>query len=93
MKAWIFAGALLAAPLLAQALESPTAQPGTVERDQQEVLSWLDLQRSGQVASPYPQSATAAERDRAYQRYLKSYTREIPEHLLDDNNDFSTGKN
>lgn len=93
MKAWFFAGALLAAPLLAQAVEAPAAQPGTVERDQQEVLTWLDLQRSGRAASPYPQSATAAERDRAYQRYLKSYTREIPEYLLDDNNDFSTGKN
>jgi len=93
MKAWIFASALLAAPLLAQALETPAAQPGTVERDQQEALTWLDLQRSGRAASPTPQSATAAERDRAYQRYLKSYTREIPEYLLNDNSDFSTGKN
>jgi len=92
MKTWILAGALLTSPLLALAVEKAQTQPGTTARDQQEVLTWLELQSSGQAASPYRQSATPAERDRAYQRYLKSYTREIPEYLLDDNG-FSTDKN
>lgn len=95
MKTWILAGALLAMPTLALAVEGGNThtEAGTTARDQQEVLTWLDLQSSGRAASPHRQSATAAERDRAYQRYLKSYTREIPEYLLDDNNGFSTDKN
>lgn len=97
MNARILAGLLLAAPLLAQAVEAPSEKPqstapGTVARDQQEVLSWVELQSSGRAASPYRQSATGAERDRAYQRYLKSYTREIPEYLLQEN-DFTVGNN
>lgn len=89
MKTWILAGALLATPMLAQAVENTRPEAGTTARDQQEVLTWLDLQSSGKAASPHRQSATPAERERAYQRYLKSYTREIPEYLLDDNS-FST---
>ncbi len=92
MNTRILAGLLLTLPLLAHALEAPPAQPGTTARDQQEVLSWLELQSSGRAASANRQSATPAERDRAYQRYLKSYTREIPEYLLNDNNGFSTDK-
>lgn len=90
MKAWILATALLATPLLVQAVDSAPTRPGTTARDQQEVLTWLELQSSGRAASTNHQSATPAERDRAYQRYLKSYTREIPEYLLDDK-DFNTG--
>ncbi|MBD9503093.1 DUF3613 domain-containing protein [Pseudomonas sp. PDM23] len=93
MKTWIMAGALLATPMLAQAVETTHTEAGTTARDQQEVLTWLDLQSSGKAASAHRQSATPAERDRAYQRYLKSYTHEIPEYLLDDNNGFSTDKN
>lgn len=40
--------------------------------------TWLALQRSGQVASPYPQSASAAERERSLERWLKSFEHEIP---------------
>ncbi|MBB4868211.1 hypothetical protein HNP46_007131 [Pseudomonas nitritireducens] len=90
MKTWILVAALLAAPSLAQAVEKAATKPGTSARDQQEVLTWLELQSSGKAASATAQSATPAERDRAYQRYLKSYTHEIPEYLLDDK-DFSTG--
>ncbi|MFS2126545.1 DUF3613 domain-containing protein [Pseudomonas sp. Pseusp97] len=92
MRNWMLAGALLVSPMLTQAVENTHTQAGTTARDQQEVLTWLDLQSSGQAASPHRQSATPAERDRAYQRYLKSYTHEIPEYLLDDNS-FSTDKN
>jgi len=93
MKAWILFGALLVAPMMTLAAERAAAptKAGTTARDQQEVLSWLELQSSGRAASANRQSATPAERDRAYQRYLKSYTREIPEYLLDDNS-FSTDK-
>ncbi|MDN6859355.1 DUF3613 domain-containing protein [Pseudomonas sp. CAN2814] len=90
MKAWILAVAVFATPLLASAVERSNTPPGTTARDQQEVLTWLELQSSGRAASTNLQSATPAERDRAYQRYLKSYTHEIPEYLLDDK-DFNTG--
>lgn len=92
MSTRVLAGLLLSVPLLALAVETPPAQLGSTARDQQEVLGWLELQSSGRAASANRQSATPAERDRAYQRYLKSYTREIPEYLLDDNNGFSTDK-
>ncbi|MGP6219119.1 DUF3613 domain-containing protein, partial [Pseudomonas paraeruginosa] len=50
------------------------------------------IQASGQAASPVRQGATAAERERAYQRYLKSYEHEIPEYLLEDRG-FGESKN
>ncbi|HCE9577658.1 DUF3613 domain-containing protein [Pseudomonas aeruginosa] len=63
-----------------------TAEPQTATR------AWLAIQASGRVASPVRQSATAAERQRAYQRYLKSYEHEIPEYLLEDRG-FGESKN
>ncbi|MDF3932649.1 DUF3613 domain-containing protein [Pseudomonas citronellolis] len=92
MKGMILGGLLLAAPLYLPAAEAPRPQPGTSAYDQWEVDNWLQLQRSGQVASANRQSATPAERERAYQRYLNSYTHPIPEYLLDNYQDFNTGK-
>ncbi|MBG4784341.1 DUF3613 domain-containing protein [Pseudomonas aeruginosa] len=63
-----------------------TAEPQTATR------AWLAIQASGRAASPGRQSATAAERQRAYQRYLKSYEHEIPEYLLEDRG-FGESKN
>lgn len=91
MKGMILGSLLLLAPLAPQAAE-PRPQPGTSAYDQAEIDHWMALQRSGQLASANKQSATPAERDRAYQRYLKSYTYPIPEYLLDNYQDFNTGK-
>ncbi|HBO5163119.1 DUF3613 domain-containing protein [Pseudomonas aeruginosa] len=63
-----------------------TAEPQTATR------AWLAIQASGRAGSPVRQSATAAERQRAYQRYLKSYEHEIPEYLLEDRG-FGESKN
>ncbi|MBG6612643.1 DUF3613 domain-containing protein [Pseudomonas aeruginosa] len=63
-----------------------TAEPQTATR------AGLAIQASGRAASPVRQSATAAERQRAYQRYLKSYEHEIPEYLLEDRG-FGESKN
>ena len=63
-----------------------TAEPQTATR------AWLANPASGRAASPVRQSATAAERQRAYQRYLKSYEHEIPEYLLEDRG-FGESKN
>ncbi len=52
----------------------------------------LLLGETVRAASPVRQSATAAERQRAYQRYLKSYEHEIPEYLLEDRG-FGESKN
>jgi hypothetical protein len=40
--------------------------------------TWLALQRSGQVASTHPQNASAAERERSFERWLKSFEHPIP---------------
>ncbi|MBG4721053.1 DUF3613 domain-containing protein [Pseudomonas aeruginosa] len=63
-----------------------TAEPQTATR------AWRAIPASGRAASPVRQSATAAERQRAYQRYLKSYEHEIPEYLLEDRG-FGESKN
>ncbi|MDO2004441.1 DUF3613 domain-containing protein, partial [Pseudomonas aeruginosa] len=65
--------------------------PATVE-PQTATRAWLAIQASGRAASPVRQSATAAERQRSYQRYLKSYEHEIPEYLLEDRG-FGESKN
>ncbi|XEG73958.1 DUF3613 domain-containing protein [Pseudomonas sp. abacavir_1] len=92
MKRIILSGLLLAAPLSLGATESARPQAGSSARDHWEVDHWLQLQRSGQQASANRQTATAAERDRAYRRYLDSYSHPIPEYLLDENQGFNTGK-
>lgn len=41
--------------------------------------SWLAIQRDGRAASMKLQTATPAERELAYQRWLDSYSHPIPE--------------
>ncbi|MFO2463371.1 DUF3613 domain-containing protein [Pseudomonas sp. 15FMM2] len=64
---------LLALPLSTQAIEPGPSSPyqGQTER-------WLTLQASGQMTSPTPQKASAAEREQAMRRLLES-TYPIPE--------------
>jgi len=92
MKRIILSGLLLAAPLGLGATELARPQAGSSARDQWEVEQWLQLQASGRQASANRQAATAAERDRAYRRYLDSYSHPIPEYLLDENQGFNTGR-
>ncbi|MBV4522307.1 DUF3613 domain-containing protein [Pseudomonas sp. SWRI74] len=70
---------LLALPLTAHALDAGPASP-----QQQETEGWLQLQRNNTAASQKPQTATAAERELAMQRWLKSYQHDIPEFFDQD---------
>ena len=71
----------LALPVLAQAAEpSPGAQ----------TESWLELQRSGQQASANPQAASAVQREKAAERFLKTYDFAIKESVY--GNAFGAGK-
>lgn len=90
----ILFGVLLLLSGPAWAADTPVvrpAAPATVE-PQTATRAWLANQASGRAASPVRQSATAAERQRSYQRYLKSYEHEIPEYLLEDRG-FGESKN
>ncbi|MGC3255319.1 DUF3613 domain-containing protein [Pseudomonas aeruginosa] len=90
----ILFGVLLLLSGTAWAADTPAvrpAAPATAE-PQTATRAWLAIQASGRSASPVRQSATAAERQRAYQRYLKSYEHEIPEYLLEDRG-FGESKN
>ncbi|HDY5316095.1 TPA: DUF3613 domain-containing protein [Pseudomonas aeruginosa] len=90
----ILFGVLLLLSGPAWAADTPVvrpAAPATAE-PQTSTRAWLAIQASGRAASPVRQSATAAERQRAYQRYLKSYEHEIPEYLLEDRG-FGESKN
>ncbi|MCV6236564.1 DUF3613 domain-containing protein [Pseudomonas aeruginosa] len=90
----ILFGVLLLLSGPAWAADTPVvrpAAPATVE-PQTATRAGLAIQASGRAASPVRQSATAAERQRSYQRYLKSYEHEIPEYLLEDRG-FGESKN
>ena len=63
---------------LARELEAQPHQHGGQEQ-QQETEGWLVLQSRNHAASPKPQTATAAERELALQRWLKKYKYEIPD--------------
>lgn len=52
---------------------------GPSSPQQQETEGWLVLQSQNQAASHTPQTASAAERERAMARFLKSFEHEIPD--------------
>ena len=68
---------LLSLPALA--LDAGPSSP-----QQQETEGWLVLQSRNQAASNTPQTATAAERERAMARFLKSFEYPIPEFYEQD---------
>jgi hypothetical protein len=70
--------------LLALPLTSHAIDPGPNSPQQAETQGWLQLQSTNRAASPKPQTATAAERELAMQRWLKSYQHEIPEFFDQD---------
>ena len=45
---------------------------------------WLHVQREGEAVSPHVQTALPAERERAMQRLLDSFTHPIPEYFGED---------
>ena len=53
--------------------------PGPSSAQQKDTEAWLQLQPSGKAASPTPQTATPVERDLSLQRWLNSYSHEIPD--------------
>ena len=79
-KALVISGLLL--PLLTQAAELPG--PGA------QTSAWLELQRSGEQASANPQAASAVQREKAAERFLKTYDYAIKESFYGDS--FGAGK-
>ncbi|MBH3407481.1 DUF3613 domain-containing protein [Pseudomonas glycinae] len=74
MKATALCLTLLALPLTTHAID-----PGPASAQQQETEGWLLLQSRNKAASTKPQTSTPTERELSMQRWLKSYTHEIPE--------------
>ncbi len=52
---------------------------GPSSPQQQETETWLQLQPRATAASTIAQTSTQAERDLSFQRWLKSYTHDIPD--------------
>lgn len=71
LMAALFSGMTLV-PALVFADEQKSSQP-TAQSD-----VWLQMQRAGTLASSNIQPATEIERDRAVERFLKTYDIEIP---------------
>ncbi len=80
MKVWI-AILLMGACSGLQAAED--ARHARHER-QRNTEQWLSIQREGSQASRHAQTASAAERELANQRWLESYKYAIPERYYDD---------
>jgi hypothetical protein len=53
-------------------------EPGPSSAPQKGTEQWMQLQIRGVVASPFRQTASATERDLAFQRWLNSFTYPIP---------------
>ena len=68
---WIWVSAALSIPFAAVADECPAA--GT------QTKRWLELQRSGAQASIHPEGIDAQVNENMYQRYVNSFTHDIPE--------------
>jgi Protein of unknown function (DUF3613) len=54
----------------------------STESSGSETRRWLELQRSGAVASQARQTVSGAVADNIYQRYVKSFKYPIPEYYL-----------
>lgn len=65
--------------LLAFASSAGAIEPGPSSPQQKQTETWLQLQPSGQAASPVSQTNTPTERDLSLQRWLNSYSHEIPD--------------
>ncbi|BBP66349.1 MULTISPECIES: DUF3613 domain-containing protein [Pseudomonas] len=66
--------------------------PGPSSTAQQGTESWMQLQIRGVVASTHLQTASAAERELAMQRWLNSFNYPIPEFFdQDTGGDISSG--
>ncbi len=59
-------------------------EPGPSSSQQKQTEAWLQLQPQGQAASTHPQNSTSAEKDLSLQRWLKSYSHEIPDFFDQD---------
>ena len=79
-KSLIVLGLLL--PVLTRAAEPQV--PGA------QTSAWLELQRSGEQASANPQAASAVQREKAAERFLKTYDYAIKESFYGDS--FGAGK-
>lgn len=55
------------------------AQQGTPAASESRAGAWLAIQSGNQQASSTPQVATDLERDKAVERFLKTYDNPIPE--------------
>lgn len=59
-------------------------EPAPATSASQGAEQWLQLQRSGQLASRNPQATTAVEHEAAMQRWLESYKLKIPQWYTED---------
>ena len=79
---WLAALSLAATTAIAE--EQPVQQQTT--ENEPAVHAWLELQRSGDAASPQPQPLSGPAMDRAYVRYLKSFEHPQPMYFKNDSN-------
>jgi len=70
---------ILLCSLILFSLPAHALDPGPSSPQQQETEGWLTLQSRNQAASHTPQTASAAEREKAMARFLKSFEHEIPD--------------
>ena len=76
---------LLLAAMTAHADEpAPPPEPTVPAARELPTERWLELQRSGQAASPQGQALSGPAMERVHQRYLKSFEHPIPPYFEHD---------
>jgi hypothetical protein len=74
---------LLLAAMTAHA-DEPAPEKATAATRELPTESWLELQRSGQAASPQAQPLSGPAMERVHQRYLKSFEHPLPPYFVHD---------
>lgn len=82
--------ASVARPFVLLAVALPLLAHAALPAAGSQTEAWLELQRSGQRASSNPQAASAVQREKAAERFLKTYDFAIKESVYGDS--FGAGK-
>jgi hypothetical protein len=77
--------------LLGVATGAWAIEPGPSSPVQQDTEAWLQLQPRGVAASNNPQATTPTEKELGLQRWLKTYSHEIPDFFNQDQGGKASG--
>ncbi|WP_265944071.1 DUF3613 domain-containing protein [Dechloromonas sp. A34] len=81
---WLVPLCLLSSGMTFGAAPEPTEAPPPQAESGKATRQWLERQRQGQHASGKPSPLSGAVQEQIYERYQKSFSHPIPEHLANE---------